>query len=119
VSIGGRLTAILPVSDLDAAQAFFERLGFSLDGAHGDYRLMSDGEGGEIHLNRAAAEWLVPGRNPFGLYLYRRDVLSLAVALAGDIIGDGEVRARPWGMTEFALNGPDDVLVRIGWPTDS
>jgi predicted lactoylglutathione lyase len=26
-----RLTAILPCNDLDAAQAFFERLGFSLD----------------------------------------------------------------------------------------
>ena len=23
----------------------------------------------------------------------------------------------PWGMYEFALNGPDHVLVRVGWPS--
>jgi hypothetical protein len=24
---------------------------------------------------------------------------------------------KPWGMYEFALNGPDETLVRVGWPT--
>jgi hypothetical protein len=24
---------------------------------------------------------------------------------------------KPWGMYEFSLNGPDDLLVRIGWPS--
>ena len=24
---------------------------------------------------------------------------------------------KAWGMYEFALDGPDGVLVRIGWPT--
>jgi hypothetical protein len=24
---------------------------------------------------------------------------------------------KPWGMYEFALNGPDDLLVRVGWPS--
>jgi hypothetical protein len=24
---------------------------------------------------------------------------------------------KEWGMYEFALNGPDDLLARIGWPS--
>ena len=114
---GTRLTAILPVSDLDAAQAFFTRLGFALDADHGDYRMMSDGQGAELHLNGAVSEWLVPTRNPFGLYLHRRDVDGLAEAFEGEIIGDGRAAERAWGMYEFALNGPDGVLVRVGWPS--
>jgi catechol 2,3-dioxygenase-like lactoylglutathione lyase family enzyme len=111
-----RLTAILPCNDLDAAQAFFERLGFRREeGSPDEYRMMSDGRGGFIHLNRAVKGWLQAGRNPFGLYLYREDVGGTAAAFAGETIGDP--RATPWGMYEVALNGPDETLVRVGWPT--
>jgi hypothetical protein len=111
-----RLTAILPCNDLDAAEAFFARLGFKRDqGSLDAYRMLSDGRGGFLHLNRAVEDWLEAGRNPFGLYLYREDVDDLARAFDGETIrqpGD-----KPWGMYEFALNGPDETLVRIGWPT--
>jgi hypothetical protein len=111
-----RLTAILPCNDLDAAQAFFERLGFKLDpGSLDDYRMLSDGLGGHLHLNRAVEGWLTPGRNPFGLYLYREDVDGAATAFAGEFVA--KPKDRPWGMYEFALNGPEDTLVRVGWPT--
>jgi hypothetical protein len=111
-----RLTAILPCNDLDAAQAFFERLGFRREeGSPDEYRMMSDGRGSFIHLNRAVKGWLQAGRNPFGLYLYREDVDGTAAAFAGETIGDP--RDTPWGMYEFALNGPDETLVRVGWPT--
>jgi hypothetical protein len=33
----------------------------------------------------------------------------------GFAIGPPEDKA--WGMYEFALNGPDETLVRVGWPT--
>ena len=112
-----RLTAILPCNDLDAAQRFFERLGFKVDGGPDDYRMMSDGRGGDVHLQAAVDGWLVPGRNPFGLYLYREDVDELAAAFAGEIIEPDGPTDKPWGMYEFALNGPDETLVRIGWPT--
>jgi hypothetical protein len=111
------LTAILPCNDLDAGEAFFRRLGFSRDESPDDYRILSDGAGGRIHLAPAVEGWLTPGRNPFGLYLYREGVDALAAAFKGEILhGDGP-RDRPWGMYEFALNGPDDALVRVGWPT--
>ena len=111
-----RLTAILPCTDLDAAQAFFERLGFSLDaGSPDEYWMMSDGLGGFVHLTIAVKGWLRAGQNPFGLYLYREDVDALAAAFAGEAIG--QPSDKPWGMYEFALNGPDDTLIRVGWPT--
>jgi len=111
-----RVTAILPCNDLDAAEAFFARLGFQRDqGSVDDYRMLSDGLGGYIHLNLAVEGWLEAGRNPFGLYLYREDVDGLAGAFVGEIIG--QPGDRPWGMYEFALNGPDETLVRVGWPT--
>lgn len=111
-----RLTAILPCNDLDAAQAFFERLGFRIrPGSPTDYRMLADGLGGEVHLNPAVEGWLTAARNPFGLYLYREDVDAAAAAFTGEALGPPE--DKPWGMYEFALNGPDETLVRVGWPS--
>jgi hypothetical protein len=110
-----QLIAILPCNDLDGAQAFFERLGFQLQpGSLPDYRMLTDGLGGKIHLTDAVEGWLQPGRNPFGLYLYREDVDAAAASFAGTL---GAPEDKPWGMYEFALNGPDETLVRIGWPS--
>lgn len=112
------LIAILPCNNLDRSQAFFERLGFKVeDGSLADYRMMADGLGGQIHLNHAVEGWLVSGQNPFGLYLCREDVDELAAVFRGELLGNGDPSDKPWGMYEFALNGPDDVLVRVGWPT--
>jgi hypothetical protein len=62
------LAAILPSNVLATAAAFFKRLGFTRDEANpDDYRMLSDGQGGFIHLNNAPAGWLKPGANPFGL----------------------------------------------------
>jgi hypothetical protein len=112
------VVAIVPCNDLDAAEAFFMRLGFTRDeGSPDEYRRMSDGLGGYLHLNLAVDGWLAPGRNPFGLYLYREDVDAVATAFAGEIIEKDAPNAKPWGMYEFAINGPDDLLVRVVWPT--
>jgi hypothetical protein len=116
-----RLVAILPTNDLDAAERFFARLGFSRrdQARYDDYRILADDHGGEIHLTRAVETWLVPGRNPFGLYLYRKDVDALAAAFKGKLIeAGGAPERKPWGMYEFSLNGPDDTLVRVGWSID-
>ena len=112
------LIAILPCNDLDRSQAFFERLGFKVENdSPTDYRMMADGLGGQIHLNAAVEGWVIPGRNPFGLYLYREDVDELAAAFQSELLGSGDPSDKSWGMYEFALNAPDDVLVRVGWPT--
>ena len=118
------LTAILPCNDLDASEAFYNRLGFSRPdadrpepGVEDSYRILSDGQGGALHLTDAVEGWLIPGRNPFGLYLYSEEVDRLAAAFAGEIIEQGGPSDKPWGMYEFALSDPDETLVRIGWPT--
>lgn len=112
--------AILPCNDLDAAEAWWNRLGFKRlnDQNHDDYRMLSDPEGASIHLTKAVDGWVVRGRNPFGVYIYTSRVDELAkVAEDATIRKSGTPKHTPWGMYEIALNGPDDLLVRIGWPS--
>jgi len=117
------LTAILPCNDLDASEAFYRRLGFSRPQGEtvsddDGYRILSDGKGGALHLTAAVEDWLVPGRNPFGLYLHTRDVDALAGQLRDAIVEREKAPThKPWGMYEFALSDPDQTLVRIGWPS--
>jgi predicted lactoylglutathione lyase len=119
-----RLTAILPCNDLDASEAFYNRLGFSRpqedrpspDEAD-DYRILSDGKGGHLHLNPAVPGWLIPGKSPFGLYLYVADVDGMAARFPGEILEKDGPSHKPWGMYEFALSDPDEHLVRVGWPS--
>ena len=80
--------------------------------------MLSDGKGGELHLQPAVEGWLVPGRNPFGLYLYVENVDELAAAFAGELLeASRQPEDKPWGMYEFSLSDPDGTLVRVGWPT--
>ena len=73
------LIAIVPCSNLDTSEAFYERLGFRRhDSDSGNYRVLAHDGGGELHLTAAPEGWLVAGRNPFGLYFYTEDVDQLA-----------------------------------------
>jgi hypothetical protein len=88
--------AIAPCSDLDASGAFYNRLGFArAPGAPEDYRILADKRGGEIHLAQALEGWLVPGRNPFGLYLRTTDVDTLAACFAGETVGGRQPEDKP------------------------
>lgn len=114
----GLLTAILPCTDIDETERFYLRLGFArvLDGPD-DYRVLSNGLGGFLHLRVAEEGWLERGRNPFGLYLHVEDVDAVAAAFHGEIIEKGAPHDKEWGMYEFALGDPDGTLVRIGRPS--
>lgn len=107
-----RLTAIVPCNNLDASEAFYRQLGFNhKEGGDDSYRILLDGQGGEIHLNRTVDGWLIPGRNPFGVYLFTEEVDELAAGM------HCKPDEKPWGMYEFSLSDPDGTLVRVGWPT--
>ena len=115
------LTAILPCNDLDASESFYNRLGFSRPQGEkpakredDNYRILSDGKGGHLHLTDAVEGWLVPGRNPFGLYLYTDDVDALAARFKGETLERHGPEQKPWGMYEFSLSDPDETLVRVG-----
>jgi len=115
----GTLVTILPCNDLDASECFYNRLGFVRRAESGgaDYRILSSSAGGHLHLTKTEKGWLIPGRNPFGLYLYLEDVDGMAVALQDLRSGRRGPEDKPWGMYEFAIPGPDEELVRIGWPS--
>jgi catechol 2,3-dioxygenase-like lactoylglutathione lyase family enzyme len=120
----GVLTAMLPCNDLDVSERFYGRLGFvrsdlgrPAPGEPDTYRLLSNGSGGYLHLTDTVEGWLVPGRNPFGLYLYLEDVDALAAEFRAEILGKTAPEDKPWGMYEFAVSDPDQTLVRVGWPT--
>lgn len=115
LSSAHNLTAILPCNDLNASETFYAKLGFTRVNSDSSYRILSDGKGGAVHLTAAVEGWLVPGRNPFGLYLYTEDVDALFGALRG--IALHPPKEQPWGMYEFAVSDPDETLVRIGWPS--
>jgi catechol 2,3-dioxygenase-like lactoylglutathione lyase family enzyme len=115
------LIAILPCNDLDASEAFYNRLGFRrpdrerpAKGEEDTYRILSDGKGGHLHLTDAVEGWLVRGRNPFGLYFYAEDVDALAAEFAAELANGTQPEDKPWGMYEFSLSDPDETLVRIG-----
>jgi len=83
---------------------------FSSEKGPDDYRTLSDGLGGYIHLTPAVEGWLTPGRNPFGLYLYRKDVDGLAAAFKGETLEKEGPSDKPWGMYEFPSTDPTTPL---------
>jgi hypothetical protein len=52
--------------------------------------MLEDGNGGQLHLTRAEEGWLIPGRNPFGLYFYTKAADELAVKFGSAVIGGPE-----------------------------
>ena len=68
---------IIPSNDLDATQAFYERLGFGLTSnyaAHG-YRILHNGAGASVHLTRTEAGW-IPSAMPMASIFTRRTSMS-------------------------------------------
>jgi hypothetical protein len=111
--------AIVPSNDLAAALPFWERLGFSRAGGDDQYVIVQ-GWGCEVHLTQAGGgAWRVPAENnPFGVFIRTPHVDEIAARIEDRIIRPGGVlRHREWGMYEVGIAGPDNLLVRIGWPS--
>ncbi|MEO5773243.1 MAG: VOC family protein [Sphingomicrobium sp.] len=105
---------ILPCNDIDATQAFYERLGFAVTGGEAIFRIMTDGNDWQLALRHAEPGWVIPERNSHGIYLYCDDVEAVADRVRDIIVEKGAPHRKPWGMYEFAVGDPDGVLVRIG-----
>jgi catechol 2,3-dioxygenase-like lactoylglutathione lyase family enzyme len=109
-----RTAAIVPCGDLDASEAFYRRLGFETVSDYGDYRILADGKGWHLHLNRVDGWPANIEDNPFGLYLYVDDVDAIADRVRDLIVEPGTPARKPWGTYEFAISDPSGTLVRIG-----
>jgi hypothetical protein len=111
--------AIVPSNDLAGAIPFWVRLGFVRTGGDDNYIIMT-GWGCEVHLIQAGTgAWRVPAENnPFGVFIRTPEVAAIAARVDDLIIRPGGVlRHREWGLYEVGINGPDGLLVRIGWPS--
>lgn len=111
--------AIVPSNDLSAAIPFWERLGFARTGGDQHYIIM-EGWGCEVHLTQAGGgAWRVPAENnPFGVFIRTPHVEAIAAHVDDLVIKPGGVlRHRDWGIYEVGIAGPDNLLVRIGWPS--
>jgi len=111
--------AIIPNNDLQAAIPFWIRLGFARTGGDDNYVIMT-GWGCELHLTQAGTgPWRVPAdHNPFGVFIRTPDVAAIAARVEDLIIRPGGIlRHREWGLYEVGIAGPDNLLVRIGWPS--
>ena len=105
------IVPILPATDLDVSQAFYEQLGFEVTSAYESYgyRILIDRHGASLHLTRVDPEWMDKDRNAHAIYLYAKDVDGLAQRVGC------KAEQKPWGMREFAITDPDGTLVRVGW----
>ena len=109
--------AIVPCNDLSVAKAFWARMGFEIASDYGEYVIVA-GRGCEVHLTPVGGDWAVQANNPFGIFIRTPQVDEVAARVDDLIIRPGGVlRHREWGMYEFGLNGPDGMLVRVGWPS--
>src|SRR5690606_16932869 len=112
------LVAIVPCNDVAANAAFYGRLGLEVLSDYGSYKILGDGKGWLLHLSAESPKgWIVPGRNPNGLYLYTEDVDGI-VARCPDLFPGGGPTHKPWGTYEVSVSDPDGTLVRIGWPSE-
>ena len=109
-----RVVTILPASDLGASTSFYARLGFELVSDYGQYRILADGHGWHLHLNKVDGWPRKVEDNPIGLYLYVDDVDAVAERVRELIIEKGTPHLKPWGTYEFAVSDPNGTLVRIG-----
>ena len=111
--------AIVPSNDLPSALQFWQRLGFVPTGGDSHYVIL-EGWGCEVHLTQAGSDpWRVPEHNPFGVFIRTPEVEAIAALVEDLIIRPGGVlRHREWGLYEVGISGPDNLLVRVGWPSD-
>ena len=60
----------------------------------------------------------VPENNPFGVFIRTPHVDRIAELMDEYVPRPGGIlRHREWGLYEVAIGGPDNLLVRIGWPS--
>ena len=111
--------AIVPSNDIEAALPFWKQMGFACSGGDANYWILT-GWDCELHLRRGdPPPWDVPENNPFGVFIRTPNVDEIARRMDGYVIRPGGVlRHREWGLYEVGLGGPDNLLVRVGWPSE-
>lgn len=114
---GASLVAVLPTADLDRADAWYRRLGFTVTASYPEYRIL---QAADAHLHLRHQHDADPLRSECGVYLFvaspaaLRSVHAAWVAVGARIIQPPE--DQPYGLVEFATEDLDGNLWRIGAP---
>lgn len=117
--IGVTSTPTLPVVDMEAAVAFYERAGFGVriysddSGNGGDGFAFVDIDGQSVFDLDGAAD-MDPNLNRAGCYLIAPDADAWHRRLEAAGMPVTAIEDRPWGMREFQLTDPSGNQVRIG-----
>lgn len=111
-----RAAPVLPAADLDAALAFYVRLGFRAARVYpppASYAIMVRGA---LELHLFAMPEVDPRANSSGCYLRVPDVAALHASWVPLLPGLAPLVDQPYGQREFHLVDPSGNLLRIGSP---
>jgi hypothetical protein len=110
--------AIVPCNDLETSLPFWKQMGFARTGGDANYVILT-GWDCEVHLRRGdPPPWDVPDNNPFGVFIRTPHVDEIARRMDDRVARPGGIlRHREWGLYEVAIGGPDNLMVRVGWPS--
>lgn len=99
---------MLSVRDVEAAVAFYLRLGFTRAWGDDRYAVIRR-ESVSLHLQwHDASEWSVPCDRPMYRFIVEDpDALFDEFSLAGVVPAGKQVEDKPWGTREFAFYDPD------------
>ena len=109
---------ILPVDDMPAATAFYERLGFEVHAYDEGYAWVKHCGWEWFHLRRVDS---VDG-NQASAYLHVEDAEAWRTGMATASNGEielGPLSDTPWGKREFSMTDPDGNHIRVGSPSRS
>ena len=108
-----RIAPILPVRDLDAALAHYERLGFRTRSWSGGGYGFAVTDTVELHLGVVAN----PAEHARGsAYLFVDDADAVAARWTAAGVEVHPPEDTPWGMREGAVEDPDGNVIRFGSP---
>jgi len=107
-----RIAPIFPVRDLDAALAFYQRLGFSVRPYSGGGYGFASRDGLELHLGVVPAD----ERRSGAAYLFVDDSDAMAAAWQASGVEVHTPQDTEWGQHEGAVVDPDGNVIRFGSP---
>jgi catechol 2,3-dioxygenase-like lactoylglutathione lyase family enzyme len=111
---GVDVTPTLPVSDMDAAEAFYRRAGFEVRRYDDGFAFVTLDDQSVFDLGADARA--TPVHNAAGCYIISADTDAWHDRLVAAGLPATEIEAKPWGMREFSLADPSGNTIRIGRP---